>query len=73
MQEATQSDILFVDLMKMFTDKGYSVGASYFILGAMFCRLGQVQNLKVEQILADVELSYAALPPPIEDLDESNQ
>jgi hypothetical protein len=64
------SNILFVDLMKMFTDKGYSIGASYFILGAMVCRLGQVQNLKVEQVLADMELSFAALPPPLEETDE---
>lgn len=67
------SNILFVDLMKMFTDKGYNIGTSYFILGAMVCKLGQAQNLKVEQVLADMELTFAALPPPIEENDEPNQ
>lgn len=73
MPEDPNPEILFVDLMKMFTDRGFSLGASYYILGAMVCRLGQVQNLKVEQVLADLELSFAALPPPIEENDEPHQ
>jgi len=64
---------LFLELMQLFIGKGYNVGTIYFILGSMFCRMGQVKNLSINQMLADIEVSFAAIPPPIEENDEPNQ
>ena len=69
--KANDIDKLFIELMQLFVSRGYNMGTIYYILGSMFCRVGQVNNISVERILADVELSFAAIPPIIEEKDES--
>lgn len=72
--EAKKTDVdLFIKVMNIFLTGGMSIDQIYWFTGSLFCRFATSINRPLEQIIADIEVTFKSLPPPIEENDESHQ
>ena len=56
---------LFIDCMKLFSDKGLPINVIYYLTGSMFCRIAQVIERPLDQIIEDFKATFNSLPAPI--------